>query len=268
MDTVTIDAALAWATKPVGADRDWWAARLSIVRGFARWLVAFDPATEVPPADLLPGRSRRAEPYPYTHDDIAALMRAARAIPTPLKAATYQTLIGLLAVTGMRIGEVIGFDRADIDWDEGLIVVRGAKFYKAREVVLHPSTVDALGTYAKARDHHVPRPATPAFLVSTAGTRLIYKNVHCTWLHLVNHAGLKSRSPRCRPRPHDLRHRFAVTTLLGWYRDGADVEARLPQLSTYLGHLAPRDTYWYLWAAPELMALAAQRLEASEGAWR
>jgi integrase/recombinase XerD len=145
-----------------------------------------------------------------------------------------------------------------------VIVVHKAKFDKAREVVLHPSTVAALRAYAKMRERHIPRPMSPALFISTAGTRLIYKNVHRTWLDLVAAAGLEPRSARCRPRPHDLRHRFAVTTLLRWYADGVDVAARLPQLSTYLGHVAPQSTYWYLHAAPELLSLAAQRLETAQ----
>jgi integrase len=263
--TITVDAALDWASRPTNADWNWWGARLAIVRSFARWMVAFDPATEVPPADLLPASSHRAEPYPYSDDDIAALMRAARAIPTPLKAATYQTLIGLLVVTGMRVGEAIGLDRADVDWQAEMLIVRGAKFDKSRELALHPSTVEALRAYTRLVDTLMSAPTSPSLFVSTAGTRLIYKNVHHKWLDLVRQAGLDPLSPRCRPRPHDLRHRFAVTTLLGWYRDGSDVQARLPQLSTYLGHVAPKDTYWYLRAAPELMALAAERLETAVG---
>lgn len=263
-DTITVEAAVAWATRPAAADPSWWAARLAAVRGFARWRSAFDPATEVPPADLLPARSRRAEPYPFTDDDIAALMQAAGSMPSPLRAATYQTLIGLLAVTGMRVGEVIALDGSDIDWHESLLVVRHAKFHKSREVVLHPSTLDALDAYTKARDRYCPRPRTPAFFVSMAGTRLIYNNVHYEFHRLVQRAGLVPRSSRCRPRPHDLRHRFAARTLLAWYRDGEDVAARLPALSTYLGHLDPSDTYWYLSAVPELLALAAERLQTGQ----
>jgi integrase len=232
-----------------------------VVRGFARWLAAFDPATEVPPAGLLPARSRRADPYPYTDADIAALMAAARAIALPLKAATYETLIGLLAVTGMRVGEAIGLDRADLDQENAILTIRGAKFGKSRQVPLHPGTAGALDAYSSVRDRLCPRPASPALLISTAGTRLIYKNVHRKWLDLARQAGLRPRSARCRLRPHDLRHRFAVVTLLGWYRDGADVAAQLPRLSAYLGHASPADTYWYLTAAPELLALAASRIE-------
>lgn len=259
--SITVDAVLAWATSPAGADPSWWAARLAAVRGFARWWSAFDPATEVPPADLMPQHSQRADPYPYTDRDITTLMSAAGTIRSPLRAATYRTLVGLLAVTGMRVGEAIGLDRDDIDWDQALLVIRDSKFGKSREVVLHPTTLDALADYTTVRRRYCPHPATPAFLVSTTGTRLIYNNVQHQFHLLTQAAGLSAYAPRCRPRLHDLRHRFAITTLLGWYRDGADVAARLPALSTYLGHRAPQDTYWYLTATPQLLALAAGRLE-------
>jgi integrase/recombinase XerD len=262
--TVTVGAALAWATGPPDADPSWWGARLAMVRVFARWLQAFEPATEVPPAGLLPARSQRAEPYPYVDDDIAALMGTARRIRTAFKAATYETLIGLLAATGMRVGEVIALNRGDLDEGEGLLVVRASKFGRSRAVVLHPTTLKALRAYATVRDGRWPRPATQALFVSVAGTRLIYQNVHLTFHRLVAEAGLRPRSARCRPRIHDLRHRFAVEALLRWVRAGEDVEARLPQLSAYLGHACPSDTYWYLRAAPELMALAAGRLEAAQ----
>lgn len=265
---ITIDAALTWATEPAGADPSSWAARLSVVRGFASWWAAFDPATQVPPKGLLPAHSRRAEPYPYTGQDIAALMGAARVLRPALRGATYETLIGLLSVTGMRIGEAIRADRPDLDPGGGVLSVRDTKFGKSRELALHPSTLDALATYVQLRERLCPRPVTTALFVSTRGTRLLYQNVHLTWLSLVKTVGLRPLSPRCRPRPHDLRHRFAVNTLLNWYRTGQDVTARMPQLSTYLGHTSPTDTYWYLRAAPELLALAADRLETGQAAPR
>jgi integrase/recombinase XerD len=264
VDTVTLDIAFAWATAPGEADPSWWAARLAVVRCFARWQIVFDPHTQVPPADALPAHSRRADPYPYTDQDVERLIVAAGELPSPLRAATYQMLIGLLTVTGLRVGEAIGLDRSDVDLDEGLLVVRRSKFDRSREVPLHPSSVSALDGYRQLRDNHLPHPATPAFFVSLAGTRLIYNNVHRVFHDLVQQIGLQPRSPRCRPRIHDLRHHFAVTTLLTWYREGADLQARLPELSAYLGHLSPKDTYWYLRAAPELMTLAAGRLEAQE----
>jgi integrase len=257
---VTTELALSWAAQPAGADRSWHGARLSAVRQFARYLRAIDPRTEIPPAGMLPGRSRRAEPYLYSAAEITALMTAAGAIRAPLRAATYQTLIGLLAVTGMRVGEAIGADRRDADLDGGVITVRPGKFGKSRQVPLHPSTVTALDAYSRLRDETVFRLGTTAFFVSLAGTRLIYNNVHFTYHQLTRAAGLRPRSARCRPRIHDLRHSFAVTTLISWYRDGGDVAARLPLLSTYLGHTEPGSTYWYLEAAPELLTLAAARL--------
>lgn len=266
--TITLEAALAWAMQPSGADPSWWGARLAAVRGFASWRSAFDPATEVPPKNLMSANSKRAEPYPYTDDDIAALMRAARTIPSPMRAATYETLIGLLAVTGMRVGEAIDLDRGDLDAREGVALVRGSKFGTSREVALHSTTLAALRDYQVLRERHCPRPRDPAFFLSLGGHRLIYSNVHFEFHRLVGLAGIEARSPRCRPRIHDLRHRFAVNTLVGWYRAGDDVGARMYQLSTYLGHVVPEATYWYLRAAPELMGLAAQRLESAQEAGR
>jgi integrase len=234
---------------------------MGLVRGFARHLQAFDPATQVPPTDLLPRPARRAIPYLYSDTDLGALMKATRALRSPLRRATYDTLVGLLAVTGMRIGEAIRLDSDDLDWTNGLLTVRHSKFGKSRQVPLHPSTVEALAAYAQLRDQLCPQPTAQSFFVSISGARLIYNDVHWTFLQLVRRAGLQRRSATCRPRPHDLRHTFAVRTLLDWYRAGLDVEARLPLLSTYLGHFEPSNTYWYLSAAPELMALASQRLE-------
>ena len=258
---ITTQLALAWARQPPDGHLAWWAARLSIVRGFAKHLQAIDPRTEVPPSDLLPCRTRRAIPYLYSEQDIARLTGAARQLRHPLRAATYSTFFGLLAVTGMRIGEAIRLDRQDVDWTNRLLVIRNSKFGKWREVPLHSSTVDALRAYARLRGRIGVRPRSPGFFLSTVGTRLIYMNTHTTFRKLVRTIGLEPRSGRCRPRAHDLRHAFAVRTLLDWYRAGVDVQARLPALSTYLGHVAPSSTYWYLSAAPELLALAAQRLE-------
>jgi len=173
-------------------------------------------------------------------------------------------LIGLLVVTGLRIGEALRLDRDDVDLDDGVLRIRLSKFGKSREVPLHPSTVDALAAYACRRDELYRRPRDPSFFVSTAGTRLRYDSTHVAWLDLVRRAGLQPRSTRCRPRPHDVRHSFAVRTLLGWYQDGADVASCLPLLSTYLGHVHPANTYWYLSAAPELLSLIAARLDAAE----
>jgi integrase/recombinase XerD len=261
-ETVTTGQALAWATGPAGADPAYWRARLAAVRPFARYLAPLIPGTEVPPPGLLPGPgSRRAVPYLYSSAEVAALMAAAGTIRTPFRAATYQVLIGLLAATGMRVGETIGLDRDDLDPEQGLLTIRGSKFGKSRQLPLHGSVLRALKGYARLRDSRPGRPASPAFFPSTAGTRLIYNNVHFTFHELVKAAGLQPRSAACRPRVHDLRHTFAVTTLVRWYADGGDVAARLPLLSTWLGHADPSGTYWYLTGTPELLALAAARLE-------
>jgi integrase/recombinase XerD len=263
---ITVEHAVAWSILP-GGQACWHAHRMQTVRRFARHLHAADPAVEVPPAGLVTGRSRRATPYLYTDEQVAALVVAAEILGTAHRTATFETLIGLLTCTGARLGEVIGLDRDDLDPQHGLLVVRG-KYGKARELPLHASTVDALGRYLRRRD----RPPSPsgelALLVSDAGTRLIASNVQHTFGKLRRRAGIGPRSVACRPRLHDFRHSFAVRTLLDAYCTGADVGARLAVLSTYLGHLEPAMTYWYLDAAPELMGLAAQRLERSiGGAW-
>lgn len=262
--TVTADLALAWAMQPPNGHPGWWAKKLGIVRVFAKHLQTLDAATEVPAVELLPHHSRRAVPYLYSDLDIARLMEAAQKLRSPLRAGTYATLIGLLAATGLRVGEAIGLDRQDVDGRHRVLTLRHSKFRKSREVPLHETTAVALHAYARMRDRLCPRPKAPSFFVSTAGTRLIYKNVQSTFHMLVRQAALEQRRAPCRPRLHDLRHSFAVRTLSCWYRDDIDVQARLPLLSTYLGHLGPTSTYWYLSAAPELLARACQRLEKAQ----
>jgi integrase/recombinase XerD len=256
---ITSRLALDWAQQPPDGHPAWWAERLSIVRGFARQLQAEDPRHQVPPVGLIPHRVRRAIPVLFTAPEISALLLAARRLKVPLRAATYETLFGLLAITGMRIGEAIHLDREDIDWKLQLLVVRRSKFGKSRELVLHPSVLTALRRYTKLRDVCWPHPHSPAFFVSLNGTRLIYNNAHRAFRTLSRAAGIRSG------RPHDLRHSFAVATLLRWYRHRVDVDAWMPRLSTYLGHAGPESTYWYLTAAPELMVIARRRLERAGG---
>jgi integrase/recombinase XerD len=262
--TVTTSLALDWATLPADCLPTWHAARLRVVRGLARHLQALDLATEVPPAGLLAGRNRRAVPYLYSDAEVKALMAATGSLRPALHAATHKTLIGLLAVTGMRLGEVIRLDRADLSAD-GIVTIRDSKFAKSRQIPLHPTTLNALTRYGQLRDRHFPQPKTPSLLVSTAGTRLISQGVHYVFARLVRQAGLQPRSPECRPRLHDFRHSLAVGSLLDWYRDGLDVQALLPVLSAFLGHSKPANTYWYLSAVPELLALAAERRQAGLG---
>jgi len=244
--TITAELAVAWAQLPgAQAHPSYLGKRLCVVRGFARHLQAFDPATEVPSADLLPWQPCRAMPYIYSEGDIAALMAAARSLQPQLRAATYETLIGLLRVCGARVGELIGLDRDDVDLDDGVAVIRYSKFNKSRELPLHATTTTALKDYATVRDRLCPSPKAPSFFVSTLGKRLVYVTVQHTFSHIARAAGLHARSRRCRPRVHDARHTFACATLLGWYRAGVDVQAQLPLLSTYMGHARPENTYWY-----------------------
>jgi integrase len=258
---LTTSLAVEWAKQPAEADPCWWGQRLSVVRGFARHLQAIDPTNEVPPADVLPAHFARAVPYLYSEIEISKLMQAAAALVPDLRAATYSTLIGLLAATGMRVGEAIRLDRQDVDLTDQIIVVHASKFGRSREVLVHPTTQQALRAYARRRDQLCSRPVTPSFFVSARGARLVYRAVCATFRRAVGDAGIERRAGLRPPRLHDLRHTFVVRTLLNWYRSGVDVEAAMPRLSTYVGHAKPAGTYWYLEAAPELLALAAQRLD-------
>lgn len=262
--TVTTDLAVAWAIDtPRSTDQLWWARRLMVVRIFARHLKALDPATQIPPDDVLVGHYRRTTPYLYSDQQVADLMAAAHQLAPPLRGQTYATVIGLLAVTGLRIGEATRLDRGDVDLDSGVLTIRDSKFAKSRAVPVHATTVAALRRYATQRDELRPTQTCAAFFVSTRGTRLDPANTSHTFARLLDAAGITAQPGARRPRIHDLRHLFAVTTLLGWYDpelDG-DPAAMLPALSTYLGHVDPKSTYWYLQATPQLLALAAQRLE-------
>jgi integrase/recombinase XerD len=263
--TITTSFALEWARLPTSGSPNYLSRRLRAVRGFARYLHALDPACEVPPLELLPASKYRPAPYLYSEEEILALMAAARRLRPPLRAATFQTLIGLLACTGLRIGETIRLDREDVDLEARVVTVRNSKFGKSREVLLHPSAVRALAEYGERRDRLCPHAKDRSFFISTRGTRLCHPTIHQPFRALLKQAGVEHPSPSRRVRIHDLRHSFAVKTLLGWYRDGCDVAARMPLLSTYLGHVDPAASYWYLSAAPELLGLAAKRLEQATG---
>jgi len=236
--------------------------RLMAVRGFTRYLSAIDPRTEVPPAGLVSYRRTRRAPYLFSDEDVAAVVCAVRAsTPFDFRAETLASLIVLLAVTGMRVGEALRLDCCDVDWDQAVIRVRDTKFGKGRDVVVSASTVGALAAYRSRRDSR--RPDTARLFVSLAGTPVIYSGFARTFHQAVLTTGVGAEG-LARPRVHDLRHSFAVRTVLGWYRTGHDVEALLPRLSTYLGHREPRYTYHYLTATPELLGHAAARLDAAQ----
>ncbi len=259
--TITTKLALAWATSPPGRHASW-ALRLTDVRGFARHVANFDPETEAPPAGLLP-RLKRAKPHIYSDAEIDALLAAALALPPAngLRRWTYHHLFGLIAVTGMRLSEAIGLQRGDVDLEEGVLTVRQSKFGKSRLIPLHPTTRTALRSYAKRRDAHLGSRCSTHFFVAERGGRLLHQYVHRVFWRLSRETGLRRTGDHTGPRVHDFRHSFAIRTLLGGYREGIDVEQRLPALSTYLGHACVRDTYWYLSACPELMQEAARRLD-------
>ena len=263
---VTTDLALAWASQPCGARLSERARRLGIVRRFARYCGALDPRTIVPPPGLLPHRYQRPTPYIYRDEEISRLLGAAQQLSstTGLRPHTYATLFGLYAVTGMRCREPLQLDRDDVDLMNGVLTIRGTKFGKSRYVPLHVSAQCALSSYATRRDRLCRNPDSPSFFVSDCGTRLTHWSVRSTFVKLSHQIGLRGVGDSRGPRLHDLRHRMAVNTLLRWYRDGVDVERRLPELSTYLGHAHITDTYWYLTATPELLRQALLRVEPSE----
>jgi len=263
--TITTQFALEWARRPTSGSRNYLSRRLRAVRSFARYLHALDPVCEIPPIELLPASKYRPAPYLYSDREILALMTASRGLRPPARAAMLETLIGLLACTGLRIGEALRLDRDDFDPICGLLTVRDSKFGKSREVLLDRSAVRALIDYGEIRDRLCPHPDTRSFFLTTRGTRPAHPTICQPFHELIDHAGVRHPTPGKRPRVHDLRHSFAVKTLLGWYREGGDVAARMPLLSTYLGHVDPAATFWYLSAAPELLALAAERLEQAEG---
>ena len=267
--TVTIAAALDWVkTREPGVITTVSPRRITAVRGFARYLSGTDPATEVPPLGLVPYHQRRSQIFLYSDADISAIMAAAKeTIPQPLRAATYHCLIGLLAAAGLRIGEAIKLDRDDIDWTESVLHIRETKFGKSRLVPLHDSVMNALREYDTLREQLMPRAKDPSFFVSLTAKRLIYAVVCPTFRTLVDAAGVGLDAPHP-PRLHELRHTFAVRTLLHWYRTEGNVQAKIPSLSTYMGHREPACTYWYLSAAPELLALAAARRDDTRKAAR
>lgn len=266
-ETVTMENALGFVLDPeLDPATVTPARRLTAVRGFARYLAGIDWHTEIPPAGLVSWRARRRTPWVFSDEDVAALIRSARAsTPFPFRAATLTAMIGLLAVSGMRVGEAIRLGRDDVDWDDAVILVRDTKFMKDRNIPVSPTTIDALAGYAHLRNTIFPEQRTSTFFVSLGGAPVAYSYFQATFHKAVVAAGIGANSP-IRPRVHDLRHAFAVRTLLGWYQAGLDVDALLPRLSTYLGHREPRFTYGYLTATPELLGFAASRLEAAQQA--
>ena len=260
---LTTDLAVAWAKLPENADRTYWARRLEMVRSFARYRALFDPCTEIPPDGILGPSRRRVLPHIYSPDEISALIQAASHIDPPgiLKRHTYATLLGLLICTGMRISEALRLEREDVDLKTGILTIKLTKFRKSRLVPVHTSTAIELSRYSEQRNRHCPLITSKTFFIGDRGTPLKYAGVLRVFLCLRNALKWKNKSGRKAPRIHDLRHTFAVQRLLRWYEEGVDLDRKIASLSTYLGHVMIEDTYWYLTAVPELMALTATRFE-------
>jgi integrase len=259
-ERITTELALRWAQLPVDAHPHWCKRRLGVVRGFARYLATVDPDSDVPPQRLLVARRPRVAPYIYSPAEVTALMRAAALLTPPSRAATFQTVIGLIATTGLRAGEALALDRHDVDLADGAVHVR-ARQHKQREVPLHRTATTALQQYARVRDRHQPAPESPAFFLNTRRGRLSKAEFNRQFAKLIGQIGLEGAGERARPRPHDLRHTMAVRTLLDWRHAEENVDRRMPELSTFLGHSDPASTYYYLQAVPELMATVSVRLE-------
>ncbi len=259
---VTVELAVAWANLPEGIKPITVDFRMSAVRGFARYLHAIEPAHEIPPPGLLAVPRRRPAPYIHTADQIAEVLDTTARLRPRLRALTYRTLLGLLATTGMRSGEAFALTRTDVDLVDSVVTIRHAKFDRMRLVPLHASVAAALGAYATERDRLCPTASSDWFFVSVTGRQLRRGEADHVFREITEVIGL--RTDTTHPRIHDLRHSFAVDTLIDGHRDGADISSLLPVLSTYLGHVEPANTYWYLSAVPELMQLAAARLERHE----
>ena len=260
---VSSHLALKWASNSGKSTQMNTAKKLGHVRQFTSYVSTEDPRHEIPPKELVPYPKRnRKGVYIYTTQEISSLMEATKTVfLSQMKVQTYYILIGLLATTGMRIGEIINLDLKDFKLKEGYFLVRKSKDGQSRKVLLHQSTIEKIKIYLELRNQ-LPK-ASSALLASTKGTRIIHMNVHTSFDRVLKATGLYNRTPK--PRIHDLRHTFIVRTVEKWYREGLNVESKLSHLSTYVGHISPSSTYWYLHSVPELMAYAAERLNKRMG---
>lgn len=261
---LTAALAISWAQRPKQVQRVYWAMRLNMVRQFARFWIAYDPRTEIPPEGLFGPLSRRRAVHVYSRQEIAALLHAASEHDElePLQRRTFCTVVGLLDCTGMRIGEALALADQNIDWSAGVLTIDHAKYGHARLIPVEPSTLQALQHYRTARDQAMGTVQSVRFFINPRSRKpLRYWAVSAVFRKLSRQLGWTQKPI---PRLHDLRHTFAVRTLLGWYRTGQTVQSKLWTLSTYLGHRHPADTYWYLTAVPELMQLAQQQFATAQ----
>jgi integrase len=262
---VNTDLILRWLQTLPAASPGTRAARFRVARLFAEWLHGIDPNHEAPPRGLIPGRVQRVHPYIYSEAEIAAIIEHARTLPSiyGMRGLTCSTLFGLIAVTGLRISEALSLDPADLDVECGVLHVRHGKLGKERLLPLDPSVVQRLENYSVERDRLLGR-RPEAFFVTCEGRRLGDCGARYNFAHVCQQIGLRPPQLYLRhgrgPRIHDLRHTFAVRTLLGWYRSDKDVAREMIKLTTWLGHENPAHTYWYLEAVPELLELASARV--------
>ncbi len=260
-DFITATLSVEWATQPTTCGPLRWDVRLGYVRHFAEFLSAFEPRTEIPSRDLLPYPAvHRNPPYLFSPIEIARLLKAAQGIRSRrgLNGATYATLFGLLAVTGMRVGEATTLDLEDLDFERLLLHVRHTKLGKSRWVPIHPTTRKALLAYRRKRDHLFPQ-ARPHYFISERGRRLAVAHANEVLRQLCEQVEIDPRGRRI--SIHAFRHSFVVRTITNWYEQNEDAERRLPELSTFLGHNDPGSTYWYLSATPELLALVTAKMD-------
>ena len=263
-DYVTTDLFLRWRAVCRSANNDTWSGRFGAVRIFAQWMQGINPRHEIPPRGLIPRRASRPRPFIYTDEQVRAIVGAAAQLPSAygLRGLTWSTLFGLIAVTGLRISEAVGIDNEDVALEHGVLTIKRGKNGKSRIVVIADCTAARLGAYQVERDRLIGRQPVPFFLTES-GSRPSRRAAEYHFARLSQTIGL--RSPRTDhrhgrgPRIHDLRHTFAVRTIINWYRRGLDADREMYKLTAYLGHDKPADTYWYIEAVPELLALAAER---------
>lgn len=264
---ITSKLALEFAMQNRNSSPSQWAARLVIIRRFALHMHAMDPRTEVPPQHLLPYSYHRRSPYIYSNNDIIKLLDACKNVrpKNPLYSQTYYTLLGLIAVTGMRTSEALTLNRESVDMTLGIITIRESKFRKSRKIPIHSSVVKMLKKYADHRDRYLSKQRLPYFFLTIRGCGVGIQYFEKNFVKICILAGLRKQGKPGGPRIIDLRHTFAVQTLIKCYQDGLNVDAVIPILSRYLGHDNPVHTYWYLTGTPELLNLINTRLEKKFG---
>jgi integrase len=261
---LTVQLMMDWAQgEAKRANPATWARRLEILRPFARYRAQVEPGTEVPCADVFNHKRRRPTPHIYTVAEIADLLAAACRLPPvgTLRPLTYETLFGLIAAAGLRLSEALRLHCGDFDGDGGTLTIRQTKFCKSRLVPLHPTTIAAVSQYLSTRQRFIPAEPDAPLFVSPSGTALVKRTVHGVFAGLRAELGWIARGTLPMPRIHDLRHSFVCRRVTLWHETGTDIDNAMLALSTYVGHAKVSDTYWYLTAVPDLMAVAGKRFE-------